>query len=226
MKARKLTLAFLLALSPALLQGQGAGGLDPASLRKPLADTWPTYSGDYTGRRYSALKQVDRNTVKNLTLAWVSRVNAGTGDAITGGVGAGEFTGTPQVKGAILQVDDVLYVTAPDHVWAVDARDGHTLWHYFWRTRGGTHIGNRGVGLWRNYLFFETPDNFLVKLDARTNGTSRSRTSTNSIFRRWRRSSSTITSSWGRATTSTPPDSCSRTTPKPESWNGSSTPCR
>ena len=42
-------------LTPAFLAGQAQGGLDPASIRKPLADTWPTYSGDYTGRRYSAL---------------------------------------------------------------------------------------------------------------------------------------------------------------------------
>ena len=27
------------------------GGLDPAELLKPLSDSWPTYSGDYTGRR-------------------------------------------------------------------------------------------------------------------------------------------------------------------------------
>ena len=46
-------------LSPAFLAGQAQGGLDPASIRKPLADTWPTYSGDYTGRRYRSLKQME-----------------------------------------------------------------------------------------------------------------------------------------------------------------------
>ena len=40
------------------------------------------------------------------------------------------------------------------------------LWHYFWKTKGGTHIGNRGVGMWGNYLFFVTPDNYLISLDA------------------------------------------------------------
>jgi outer membrane protein assembly factor BamB len=33
---------------------------------------------------------------------------------------------------------------------------------------GAAHIGNRGAGIWNNYLFFETPDNYLVSLDART----------------------------------------------------------
>ena len=42
------------------------------------------------------------------------------------------------------------------------------LWHYFWKTRGGTHIGNRGFGMWHGYLFMETPDDYLVSLDAKT----------------------------------------------------------
>ena len=28
--------------------------LDPASLTKPLADSWPTFAGDYTSRRFSS----------------------------------------------------------------------------------------------------------------------------------------------------------------------------
>ncbi|MET0166880.1 MAG: acido-empty-quinoprotein group A, partial [Vicinamibacterales bacterium] len=72
------------------------------------------------------------------------------------------------VKGSILSIDGVLYVTAPDNVWALDANDGHLLWRYFWKTKGGTHIGNRGVGMWGNYLFFVTPDNYLISLDAKT----------------------------------------------------------
>ena len=56
----------------------------------------------------------------------------------------------------------------PDNAWALDARDGHEIWHYYWKTRGGTHIANRGLGMWNNYLYMETPDNYLVSLDART----------------------------------------------------------
>ena len=89
-------------------------------------------------------------------------------EVIVGGVGDNEFVGATTVKGAILSVNGVLYVTAPDNVWALDAHDGHLLWRYFWRTRGGTHIGNRGAAMWRNYLFFVTPDDYLISLDART----------------------------------------------------------
>ena len=65
-------------------------------------------------------------------------------------------------------VDGTLYVTSPDNAWALDARDGRELWHYFWRTKGSTPIANRGVGIWNDYLYFVTPDNFFVSLDAKT----------------------------------------------------------
>jgi alcohol dehydrogenase (cytochrome c) len=157
------------------------GGLEPSRILKPLADSWPTYSGDYSGRRYSALTQIDQSTVRRLTLAWTTRLPDGPGPAapappfgplvpevVVGGVGTNEFVGAPVVKGSILAVDGVLYVTAPDNVWALDAEDGHLIWRYFWRTKGGTHIGNRGAGMWGRYLFFVTPDGYLVSLDAST----------------------------------------------------------
>ena len=68
----------------------------------------------------------------------------------------------------MLAVDGILYATTPDNAWAIDARDGRLLWKYVWKTRGGTHTGNRGFGMWGHYLFMTTPDNYLVSLDART----------------------------------------------------------
>ena len=35
-------------------------GVDPSQLLKPLSDSWPTYSGDYSGKRYSALTQINQ----------------------------------------------------------------------------------------------------------------------------------------------------------------------
>src|SRR5439155_644212 len=57
---------------PALLLAQSRG-LDPAAQLHPPSDSWPTYSGDLTGRRYSPLKQIDKTNVKQLSLAWVAR---------------------------------------------------------------------------------------------------------------------------------------------------------
>src|SRR5688572_20688295 len=141
---KRLILVTLSTIPAALLAGQSQqpAGLDPAAIRRPLSDSWPVYSGDYTGRRYSALQQINATTVKSLTLAWVMRLNAGSADSgesrrgggrgggggaptIVGGEGTGEFGGggAPTVKGAILMVGNVLYVTAPDNVWALDAHD-------------------------------------------------------------------------------------------------------
>ena len=161
--------------------------LNPASLLKPLAESWPTYSGDYSGKRYSALTQINQSNVKNLTLAWTTHVTPGAGEGgrggfgfgpagpptIIGGEGTGEtggggFSGATSVRSAILEVNGVLYFSAPDNAWAADARDGHVLWHYFWKTKGGTHIGNRGLGMWGNWLYMETPDDYLVCLEAAT----------------------------------------------------------
>ena len=170
-----------LATAVVLAAGQSPQGLDPAQLLKPLADSWPSYSGDYTGRRYSALTQVNQSNVKTLTLAFAAKVTGGLGSSggfnaggaaptIVGGEGTGDVVvgGAMTIKGAVLSVNGVLYVTSPDNVWALDAHDGHEIWHYFWKTKGGTHIGNRGVAMWGNYLYFVTPDDYFVSLDART----------------------------------------------------------
>jgi alcohol dehydrogenase (cytochrome c) len=166
--------AGLLVLLPLALSGQGRG-IDPADLRRPLGASWPTYSGDYTGQRYSSLRSINRDTVRRLTLAWVSALTPGPasggsrGPAIVSGVGTMDFpAGSASVKGTPLMVDDTLYVSTPDNAWAIDAHDGRPIWHYYWKTRGGTHIANRGLGMWRDFLYMETPDNYLVSLEAKT----------------------------------------------------------
>jgi alcohol dehydrogenase (cytochrome c) len=135
----------------------GAQPLDPAKLTKPPTDSWPTYNGDYSGRRYSPLSQITTGNAGNLSLAWARRVAAG----VAGG-------GAIQIKATPLMVNGVLYFAAPDHAWALDARSGRELWHYRWETKGGIHIGNRGFGMYGDWLFFETPDCYLVSLDAKT----------------------------------------------------------
>jgi len=182
MKLHQTLIAAALFVAPVMVHAQGSG-LNPADILKPLADSWPTYSGDYTGKRYSALTQVNRSNVQRLTLAWMTQVTPGNGTGIErrrrrgpqsppviiGGEGPGDLNlSSGTIKASVLEVDGTLYFTMPDNAWAVDARDGRELWHYFWKTKGGTHIGNRGVGMWHNYLFMETPDDYLVSLDAKT----------------------------------------------------------
>ncbi|MFZ0590263.1 MAG: acido-empty-quinoprotein group A, partial [Bryobacteraceae bacterium] len=83
-------------------------------------------------------------------------------------VGTQRGVGAPQIKSTPLEVNGVLYFTIPDHVWAVDARTGDELWHYTWVDQGGHLIGNRGVGMYGNWLYFMAPDDWLISLNART----------------------------------------------------------
>jgi alcohol dehydrogenase (cytochrome c) len=181
----RVLLASTLVIAPIALAAQGRG-VAAADLLKPLADSWPTYSGDYSGKRYSALTQINRTTVKQLSLAWTIRLTSGAdggggfgrgrrfGDqqgppVIVGGDGPADLPPVPaNVKGTPLMVDGTLYVTSPDNAWALDARDGRELWHYFWRTKGSTPIANRGVGMWNDFLYMVTPDNYLISLEAKT----------------------------------------------------------
>ena len=137
-------------------------------------DSWPTHYGDYSGRRYSPLAQINAGNVRTLSLAWTHRASAQEGDHVGGEYRAGDpyYWGGPQpnvtIKATPLVMNGVMYFTAPDHAYAIDARTGRSIWHYSWRTRGGIHIGNRGFGVYGNMLFFETPDCYLVSLDAAT----------------------------------------------------------
>jgi acido-empty-quinoprotein group A len=152
------------------------GPLDPSLLLKPPADAWASYHGDYTGRHYSPLKQIDTSNAKALSMAWFYRTTASTDNAIVGGTplppgapGAGggtPLTTGPLVKAIPLMVNGILYFTGPNHVYAVDARTARLRWHYYWR--GRTAIGNRGVAMYKNSIYALMPDNTVVALDADT----------------------------------------------------------
>ena len=167
---------FLVSLALAGFAIGVVGQILPQALLKPPADCLPTFNADYTGRRFSELKQINRSNIQTLNLAWVHQVALGdTPGTIVGGeatsqeaaqFGSGGWEAS--IKSQPLLVNGVLYFTTPDNAFAIDAVSGRQLWHYFWRTRGGIHIGNRGFGMYGNWLYFETPDNYLVSLDAKT----------------------------------------------------------
>jgi acido-empty-quinoprotein group A len=125
-----------------------AQGLDPGALLRPATDTWPTYNGDYSGRRFSTLDQINAGNIHSLTLTWVFQTRSST------------------IKSTPLEVNGILYFSVPDYVWAVDARFGRTIWHYE-RKSEGDHIGHRGLAMYKNWLYFTTADAHLVCLDAK-----------------------------------------------------------
>jgi len=129
---------------------------------RDVADTfgpgdWPTYNGDPGGNRHSALRQITPANVAQMRLKWV--FPAGN---------ARNLRTTPVV------VDGVMYVTAPNEVYALDARSGRQIWH-FARARTPGVIGdagagvNRGVALRGDRVYVVTDDARLLALH-RANG--------------------------------------------------------
>jgi alcohol dehydrogenase (cytochrome c) len=133
--------------------------LDPNSIGKAPITTWTTFNGDYSGQRYSTLAQIEPANVSRLEQRWVFKIT---------GIGAQRGVPAPVIKCTPLLVGGVLYITIPDHVWALDARTGNPLWHYEWVDHGGHLIGQRGVAIWKATVYFLTPDNWLVALNANT----------------------------------------------------------
>lgn len=127
-----------------------AQGVESSMLMHPPADSWPLYHGDYSGERHSRLTQITPRNVSDLALAWAFQ----TGQNFP-------------IKSSPLLVDGVLYLTVPDDVWAVDARSGHQIWHFTLPSKKGFHIGQRGVAMYKDWLFFLTPDAHLISLNAK-----------------------------------------------------------
>jgi PQQ-dependent dehydrogenase (methanol/ethanol family) len=118
---------------------------------------WLMVGRDYSNQRWSPLKQINVNNVKDLRVAWMYQ---------TGISRLGSFENSPVV------VDGVMYVTTPYNVaMAVDARTGRELWRY--EHKLGTQIfccgpNNRGVAISGGTVYMLTLDARMVALDAKT----------------------------------------------------------
>ncbi len=125
-------------------------------LVRPVGANWTSYNGDYTGQRYSSLHQIDRENVGQLQAAWVFH----PGNSL-------RLEATPVVVGGIM------YVTAANDAFALDAQTGRTVWHHHRPVSSGllddaAGHQNRGVAVWRNFVYMETDDAHLLCLDARS----------------------------------------------------------
>ncbi len=117
---------------------------------------WLTYSGNYSGWRYSALDQIKATNVSRLGLQWVFQV----GDV-------GQFETSPVV------VNGILYGTGQNNrAFALDAQSGRPLWRYQRNLPVNleTCCGrvNRGFAILGNRLFMATLDAHVIALDSRT----------------------------------------------------------
>src|SRR5438445_8622448 len=127
-------------------------------LAQPVGENWTSYNGDYSGRRYSSLREINPGNVAQLRAAWVFHPGNSQNLEVTP-----------------LVVRGIMFVTSSNNVFALDARTGRTVWHYQRPVSSGllddaAAHKNRGVAVWRDSIYAETDDAHLLCLDARSGG--------------------------------------------------------
>ena len=131
------------AVSDQMLTNAGANGAN-----------WVMYGGAYNNQRYSLPDQVNKENVKNLTVAWTYQTGI-----------------TKSLETTPVVVDGVMYMTTPDsHVIALNATTGAELWHF--QPKLGTTViccgpNNRGVAVHGDKVFVGTLDDHLIALNAK-----------------------------------------------------------
>jgi alcohol dehydrogenase (cytochrome c) len=119
---------------------------------------WLTYAGSYKSQRYSALDQINRQTVGRLKMAWAYQMRPGV------------------VETSPLVVDGIMYVTEPPStVTAIDVRSGRAVWSFTPAIPPdviiiGSPPVNRGVAILDDTVFLGTVHGHLIALDARSGG--------------------------------------------------------
>ena len=132
---------------------------------------WPVHAGDQAATRYAAIADINRQTVRQLAVAWTWKPAERALPEY--GTQPGTFQNTP------LMIDDVLYVSTPyNRVVALDARTGRELWRYDpepfkdGQPPNGTGFVHRGVAAWRDesgqLRIFMNSRYRLICLDAKT----------------------------------------------------------
>ena len=172
MKAGILGLRVCLALAAAVF----VVGCGAACAQEPAESGWPYYGHDAGGMRFSPLKQINRDNVSKLKVAWIFH----TGDVRNSSDGS-KRSGLETTP---ILVDGTLYITtAFNRVIALDPATGKQKWAYdpkLDRTLDyGDGLVNRGASAWldpsrpkgqpcRRRIFEAVQDARLIALDAAT----------------------------------------------------------
>jgi alcohol dehydrogenase (cytochrome c) len=123
---------------------------------QPVGANWLSYNGDYTGRRYSSLTQIDLKNAAQLKAQWVFHVS-----------NSNSLEVTPVV------FDGLMFVTSANDAFALDAQTGRLIWRYSRPVTEGliddaSQHHNRGIGILRTRIYMETDNAHLICLDARS----------------------------------------------------------
>lgn len=120
-------------------------------VRIPEAEQWSSFGHDLGGLRYSPLKQITPGNVSKLQRAWTFH------------------TGKPGSECTPVVIDDVMYFTAPDAIYAVQPETGKLIWKF-----ASTAVARRGLAYWPGQgathprVYAGVENGKLVGLDATT----------------------------------------------------------
>lgn len=123
-----------------------------ALLAAPPASDWLTWRRTFDDQGFSPLKQVTRNNVNDLQLAWTWTLPNGANEA------------TPLIH------DGVMFVFGfGDHVQALDAANGNLLWEYSRALpKSVPATVKRNLSIYGDKVYVATSDIHMVALDAKT----------------------------------------------------------
>jgi alcohol dehydrogenase (cytochrome c) len=131
-----------------------------AMLRNPPPGDWLHWRRTYDGWAHSPLNQINRDTVKNLKVAWTWSLNSGTG-------AVNEFT--PLVH------DGIMFMwNFGETIEALDAKTGTLLWQFSHRLPAdypslpGFFRTKRSLAIGGNKLIIPTTDMHVIALDVKT----------------------------------------------------------
>ena len=133
---------------------------------------WTHYAGNAASHKYSGLDQINKDTIKNLKIAW--RWNSPDNAVVEANPQArpGGYADTP------LMTKGVLYtVTSLGQLAAINPTTGESIWVFDpgnWKTGRPGNLGyvHRGVAFWSDgkidRLLLGTHDAYLISVDAKT----------------------------------------------------------
>ncbi|HXX20243.1 MAG TPA: PQQ-dependent dehydrogenase, methanol/ethanol family [Candidatus Acidoferrum sp.] len=120
--------------------------------------SWLTYSGSYFSQQYSPLKQINRQNVASLKIAWMYQPSRPVAN----------------LESSPIVVDGVMFITEPPStVTALDVRTGLKIWSYTPTLPEhvvsiGLYATSRGVAILNDMVYIGTADAHLIALDAKT----------------------------------------------------------
>ena len=121
-------------------------------------NVWLSYGRNYEEQRFSPLTQINKNTINKLELAW-----------------SFDMDSTRALESTPIVDDGIMFLTSEwSIIYAIDAKTGNEVWYYDpevpkdWGRKACCDVVNRGVAVWKGYVYSATLDGRLLKLDARS----------------------------------------------------------